>query len=80
MKQENDETIGRSYCFVAIERNTKLVMNIALGRRNQKTTDVFNEGLRDSIKPGHCFQITADGFAPYVSAITPTFGERVDFA
>jgi transposase-like protein/IS1 family transposase len=80
VKEEDDESIGDSYCFVAIERNTKLVMNIALGRRNQKTTDVFIEGLRDSIKPGHHFQITTDGFAPYVSAIQTTFGEQVDFA
>ncbi len=80
VREENNEGIGDSYCFVAIERNTKLVMNIALGRRNQQTTDVFIEGLRDSIKPGHCFQITTDGFAPYVNAIQTTFGERVDFA
>ncbi len=56
------------------------MINFSLGRRNQKTTDVFIEGLRDAIKPGHCFQITTDGFAPYVSAITTTFGNRVDFA
>ena len=45
------------------------VMNIALGRRSQKTTDVFIEGLCDSVNPGHQLQITTDGFAPYVSAI-----------
>jgi transposase-like protein len=80
VEEEKNEGLGDSYCFVAIERNTKLVMNIALGRRNQKTTDVFIEGLRDSIKPGHHFQITTDGFAPYVSAITTTFGNQVEFA
>src|SRR6476646_9759615 len=39
--EENDDTIGDAYCFVAIERNTKLVLNFALGRRNQATTDTF---------------------------------------
>jgi IS1 family transposase len=81
-EEENDEGLGLgdAYCFVAIERNTKLIMNFSLGRRNQTTTDAFIEGLRDSIAPGHRFQITTDGFAPYVSAITTTLGSRVDYA
>lgn len=79
--EEPDENgIGDAYCFVAVERNTKLVLNFSLGKRNQKTADVFIEGLRDSLRPGTRFQITTDGFAPYNSAITTTFGNRVDFA
>jgi hypothetical protein len=30
--------------------------------------------------PGHRFQITTDGFRPYVSAISTTLGHVVDFA
>jgi transposase-like protein len=44
--EANDEGIGDAYCFVAIERRTKLVLNFALGRRSQATTDAFIEGLR----------------------------------
>lgn len=79
-EEAKDEGLGDTYCFVAVERNTKLVINFALGRRNQATTDVFIEGLRDALTPGHRFQITTDGFKPYVSAITTTLGHRVDFA
>jgi transposase-like protein/IS1 family transposase len=75
-----NDGLGDTYCFVAIDRKTKLIINFALGRRNQTTTDVFIEGLRDALKPGHRFQITTDGFIPYVSAITTTLGNRVDFA
>jgi IS1 family transposase len=78
-KEANDETIGDAYCFVAMERNTKLVLNFALGRRNQATTDVFIEGLRAATSPQD-FQITTDGFAPYRSAITTRLDDRVDFA
>jgi transposase-like protein/IS1 family transposase len=78
--EQNDESIGDAYCFVAIERHTKLVLNFALGRRNQATTDVFIEGLRDAIRPTGDFQITTDGFTPYRSAITTTLGHRVNFA
>ena len=77
--EENDNSIGDAYCFVAIERNSKLVLNFALGPRSQATTDIFIEGLRAATAP-YRFQITTDGFAPYVSAITTTLSDRCDFA
>jgi hypothetical protein len=39
--EENDNSIGDAYCFVAIERNTKLILNFALGRRDTATTQIF---------------------------------------
>ena len=74
-----DATIGDAYTFVAIERNTKLVLNFALGRRDQATTNAFIEGLRDATAPQQ-FQITTDGFTPYASAIEWTLHDRVDYA
>jgi IS1 family transposase len=79
-EEQSNESIGDAYCFVAMERHSKLVLNFALGRRNQATTDVFVEGLRDALQPTGNFQITTDGFAPYKTAITTTLGHRVDFA
>jgi len=77
--QDDDPNYGDAYCFVAIERNTKLVVNFALGKRNQATTDIFIEGLRHATaRQG--FQITADGFVPYVSAIENTLADRVSFS
>jgi IS1 family transposase len=78
--EADDKNIGDAYCFVAIERNTKLVLNFALGRRDQATTDIFIEGLRHATKPGKHFQITTDGFQCYVPAITTTLHDRCDFA
>jgi transposase-like protein/IS1 family transposase len=77
--EANDESIGDAYCFVAIERGSKLVLNFALGRRSQATTDAFIEGLRHATAPQR-FQISTDGFKPYLSAITTTLGDRCDFA
>ncbi len=77
--EQNDESIGDAYCFVAIERHTKLVLNFALGRRSQATTDAFIEGLRHATAPER-FQISTDGFQPYISAITTTLSDRCDFA
>jgi IS1 family transposase len=77
--EANDEGMGDAYCFVAIERNSKLVLNFALGRRSQATTDAFIEGLRAATAPQR-FQISTDGFQPYKSAITTTLSDRCDFA
>jgi IS1 family transposase/transposase-like protein len=77
--EADDNSIGDAYCFVAIDRNTKLVLNFALGRRDQKTTDLFIEGLRAATAPQR-FQISTDRFQPYLSAITTTLSDRCDFA
>jgi hypothetical protein len=63
----------------AIERNSKLVLNFALGKRNQLTTDAFVEGLRLATSK-QSFQLTTDGFTPYVSAIHNTLADRASFA
>ena len=72
-------TSAMPYCFVAIERHTKLVLNFALGRRDLATTQMFIEGLRTPPAKKH-FQITTDGFAPYRSTIPDTLEDRCDFA
>ena len=80
VRPEDDQNLGDCYTFVAIERNSKLVLNVAMGKRDQKTTNSFIEGVRDAIKPGTSFQITSDGFAPYKTSIPDTFGDYVDYA
>ena len=76
---DDDINFGDQYCFVAMETNTKLVLNFALGKRNQNVTDIFIEGLRDATSSQN-FQISTDGFVPYISAIETTLGDRVEFA
>jgi IS1 family transposase len=77
--EAHDDSKGDAYTFVAIERDSKLVLNFALGRRTVATTQAFIEGLRDAIAPGS-FQISTDGFQPYIAAIDDTLGHRVDYA
>jgi transposase-like protein/IS1 family transposase len=78
-KLGDDPNFGDSYCFVAIERHSKLILNFALGKRDKATTDIFIEGLRLATSSQH-FQITTDGFAPYNKAISDTLEDRVSFA
>lgn len=76
---DDDPNLGDSYTFVAAERNTKLVLNFALGKRGQKTCNAFIEGLRLATAP-QPLQITNDGFTPYKTAIPDTLGDRCDYA
>lgn len=73
-----DPLRGDAYCFVAIERNYKLVLAWHLGRRTASDTVAFTEKL-DAATEGR-FQITTDGFHAYPEAIHLCLGTRVDFA
>jgi transposase-like protein/IS1 family transposase len=79
VRPEDDQNRGDCYVFVGIERHTKLVLNITMGKRDQNTTNVFVEGIRQATSRKR-FQITTDGFAPYRNAIPDTLGDRCDFA
>jgi IS1 family transposase len=73
-----DRTLGDAYCFVAIERNTKLVLTWHLGRRTARDTFAFTEKINEATQGQ--FQITTDGFRPYFDAVHHSLGTRVDFA
>jgi transposase-like protein/IS1 family transposase len=71
--------MGDAYCFIAIERTTKVVITHHLAKRDAPSTDAFIAKLANatSWKP---FQLSADGFRPYVRAVDTYLGSRVDFA
>jgi IS1 family transposase len=69
---------GDAYCFIAIERTSKLVLTWHLGRRSAQDTEVFVEKLNEATSGK--FQVTTDGFAPYFEAIHMSLGSRVDYA
>jgi len=73
-----DPERGDAYCFVAIERHSKLILSWHLGRRTARDTDTFIEKLNDATTGR--FQITTDGFRAYTDAIHYSLGTRVDYA
>ncbi|HEV2881792.1 MAG TPA: IS1 family transposase [Pyrinomonadaceae bacterium] len=75
---KHDATLGDAYTFVAIERNTKLVLAWHLGRRGVKDTVEFTEKIERATSGR--FQLTTDGFAAYPDAVSYSLGTRVDFA
>jgi transposase-like protein/IS1 family transposase len=71
--------VGDAYCFVAMERNTKLVLAHHLGKRSGASTDRFTSKLRYAVSNDR-FQFTTDGFKYYIKATQKMLGPNVDFA
>lgn len=71
--------IGDAYCFTALERHSKLLLAWHLGRRDTESTIAFIEKLRTATAEKQ-FQVTTDGFKPYINAIDMALVDRVDFA
>lgn len=86
-KKENHKTayeerfteIGDAYCFVALERNTKLVITHYLGKRSTPATEHFIARLA-GVTTNDPYQLTADGFKAYVKAVKKHLPGRVSFA
>jgi transposase-like protein/IS1 family transposase len=79
-KSEDDGAeVGDAYCFIGMERSTKLVLAYHLGKRTAKSTDAFIGKLAYATS-GDRYQLTSDGFGPYVSAVKMLLRDRVDFA
>jgi transposase-like protein/IS1 family transposase len=78
--EEDGAELGDAYAFVGMERNTKLVLAWHLGKRTAKSTDAFIGKLAYATASDNRFQLTTDGFKPYVSAVKLLLRDRVDFA
>lgn len=73
-----DPHVGDAYTWVAIERNTKLILTWHLGERGMVDCEAFTEKLHEATTGR--FQLTTDGFRPYENAVSYSLGTRVDYA
>jgi len=71
------EEAGDAYCFIAIERTSKLIMAWHQGRRSAEDAREFAAKL--AVATAGQFQVTTDGFKPYRTAI-PENLPTADFA
>ena len=77
--EKDVQEIGDAYCFVAMERTSKLVLAYHLGKRDQWSTDQFLMKLSGAVSDKR-FQMTSDGFKPYIRATRMYLKGRVHFA
>jgi IS1 family transposase len=69
---------GDAYCFVGIDRNTKLILTYHVAKRDNEGTATFIRKLRKAVagRP----QLSSDGWAAYKPTISFTFWQGVDYA
>ena len=78
-KALDDKKIGDAWCFIGMERYTKLILAWHLGHRTADDTVAFTNKLQWATEGN--FQINTDGFAPYKDAVVESLGAQgVDFA
>ena len=75
---EDDPSMGDVWRFCAIDADTKLVPSFLVGKRDKATANAFLEDI--SGRMNNRLQISTDGLAAYVDAISEAFGNDVDFA
>jgi len=72
------EECGDVWCFIAIERGTKLILAHHIGKRTPEDALLFAEQLRRATRPAR-FQLSTDGFTSYPEAIRSVFGLGIDY-
>ncbi len=77
---EDDDTLGDSYTWVAIEARTKLVLAFVVGKRTSKDAIEFTRKLRRATSAAQRFQLTTDGLQAYIPAVDLNLSDRCDFA
>lgn len=75
---KNEDTLGDAYTYVALERNSKLILAWHLGKRNRQDTLAFILKLRNATEGR--FQLTTDGWPSYPDAVERVFGSEIDYA
>ena len=71
--------MGDQWAFFAIDADTKLVPHFEVGKRNMATAYKLMDALKAKLDPK--FQLTTDGFVPYIGAVERAWGANApDFA
>lgn len=76
-KQIADPDAGDSFCYIGIERHSKLILAWHLGRRN--TWDAHDFIVKLSSATAGDFQLSTDGFNAYPNAVEFALGSRVAY-
>jgi IS1 family transposase len=77
-KKHGSEGEGSVWTWIAIDAESKLVINYMVGQRDQDTANAFVADTADRVDS--YIQLTSDGFRAYVEAVELAFGGYVDYA
>jgi transposase-like protein/IS1 family transposase len=71
---------GDAWCFIGIERHSKLVLCFELGKRTTTSATRFIRKLATATDAEQRYQLTTDGLNAYPYPIGTILGDRVDYA
>jgi transposase-like protein/IS1 family transposase len=74
-----DEAVGDAYTFLALSRDSKLLLAHHVGRRTSEDANLFAAKLSSAVN-GDRFQVSTDGFDGYPAALERHFGGQIDYA
>lgn len=69
---------GDVWTWMAIDADSKLIVSWLVGDRDADTARVFMNDVADRVAGR--IQLTSDGLATYLEAVTDAFGSQIDFA
>jgi IS1 family transposase len=74
----DDPTVGSMWTWTAMDAQTKLIFSWRLGSRDASVGQVFMDDV--AARVNNKLQLTTDGHAVYLNAVTNSFGYAVDYA
>jgi IS1 family transposase len=69
---------GDSWCWLAIDADSKLILSHAVGKRDEETCQRFLSRLNEATTGR--MQVTSDGLGLYTYNVPLALGSRIDFA
>ena len=76
--QDDMNTVGDFWTWVALDAETKLVPSYRVGKRDAATAQAFIADL--SVRLANRVQLSSDGLKLYLEAVEASFGADVDYA
>jgi transposase-like protein/IS1 family transposase len=76
----DEGNVGDAWCFIAIERSTKMILAFEVGKRTVSSATRFVTKLANATDPERHFQLTTDGLNAYPTPVGDILGDRVDYA
>lgn len=74
---DDRRVMGDMWTFIAIDRETKLIPQFTVGKRDGRTTREFIDAL--AARLSNRVQLSSDAFSAYAQAVDTSFGGEVDY-
>lgn len=71
--------VGDCWTYTAVERNTKLILAVHVGERNQRHTDRFLDKLNRAVDTSRHPQVSSDGWGGYQYGAPFALGSKISF-